>query len=105
MAHARVLGCLDRVAMLLHSVPELGRADQQHALDVLQRVADRRRLVEVSPTNGGAPIGEVSEGLGGAGQEHQVTGVQSVDDELRRLAAKVAGCTGDGNDHRILHHS
>ena len=70
-----------------------------------ERIADRLRLVEVSPVNGGAAIGEVSEGLRGAGQEHHLAGVQSVDDELRRLAAKVAGCTGDGNDHRILRHS
>ena len=65
-----------------------------------ERVADRLRLVEVSPTNGGAAIGEVREGLGRAGQEHNVAGVESVDDEPRRLAAEVARCTGDGNDHR-----
>ena len=90
--------------MLLHPVPELDGADQQHALDSVKRVADRLRLVEVRATNGGAAIGEVGEGLRRAGQKHDVAGVEAAEDELRRPAAEVAGCTGDGNDHATLHH-
>ena len=105
VAHARVLCRVDRGAVLPHSVPKLDTTDQEHALDPSERVADRLRLVEVSPANGGAAIGEVREGLRRAGQEHNVAGVESVDDEPRRLAAEVARCTGDGNNHGNLRHS
>ena len=91
--------------MLLHPVPELNGADQEHALDAGEPIADRLWFLEVRATNGRAAIGEVRQGLRRAREEHDVAGVQPVKDELRRLAAKVARCTGDGNDHAILRHS
>jgi nicotinamidase-related amidase len=39
MAHACLLGGVDRGTVLLGPVPQLDGADQQHALDILQRTA------------------------------------------------------------------
>jgi len=64
-------GGVDRCAVLLVAVREIGRADQKHAFTARERGAQSRRLVEIGEADLGASRGEIGERLRAAGDENQ----------------------------------
>ena len=87
--------------MLLGAALEIDRADQQRAVDAGERVGERGRLGEVRVPHDRTTLGERGERFRRPRQQHDVGGVEVLEEQVGHLPAEVAGRSGNRDGHGL----
>ena len=92
-------GGFDRGAVLAGAAAERVGADQEHPVAASERGAEARGVVEVAVADGRAAV--LAQGVRPAGDEHELVGLEPLEQPLGDEAAEVAGGSCDDHAHPV----